>query len=477
MKRLCCALLCALLILGALPVMSASAAKEVSEVMVVVKCNDYVSLREKPDKSSTRLLKVHLGELVTDCVAASNGFVQCSWGGKRGYILEDYLKTTSYTMSDGILPNQMVYNCNEYVSLREKPDTSSTRLIKVPKGAIVTSCVTYSGTFILCEYKGKKGYVLSKYLKDADYSKPQPTATPKVTVAPTPLPTYAPLSYYMQVVKCNEYVSLRKTASTSAATLKKVPLGAVVENCVQVSTNFVRCTFEGETGYILKNYLAEYEPPKSAFEDLDMPAYDLFMSRGELALNEKVNGYTVVVRRNAHDNTEEIMAVCYDANMKPCWSTWDNSTELTELTMTNAFIAGDKLIIFVSGKGFKAYSIGEWTTVVWELGETPEQHFGAGQCKFVMDDGSFFVIGYYSSTLYRISADGKVMWKGGSDNLDIYWPYYMEAGFEGLYVYYDSAATYGTAYRLMYDYNTGALLSTETVAAPVISYDADEVKE
>ena len=49
MKRLFCALLCVLMILGALP---AVADKPVSEVMVVVKCSEWVSLRKEPFTSS-----------------------------------------------------------------------------------------------------------------------------------------------------------------------------------------------------------------------------------------------------------------------------------------------------------------------------------------------------------------------------------------------------------------------------------------
>ena len=54
MKKWLCALLCAALMLTALPQLKALAI-EVSDVMQVVKCNDYVSLRQSPDKKSTIL--------------------------------------------------------------------------------------------------------------------------------------------------------------------------------------------------------------------------------------------------------------------------------------------------------------------------------------------------------------------------------------------------------------------------------------
>lgn len=64
-----------------------------------------------------------------------------------------------------VLTDQMiVVNCEEWVSLRESPDTSSTRLAKVPLNARVSGCKD-SGDFIYCEYEGQQGYILAKYLK------------------------------------------------------------------------------------------------------------------------------------------------------------------------------------------------------------------------------------------------------------------------------------------------------------------------
>ena len=54
-----------------------------------------------------------------------------------------------------------------------------------------------------------------------------------------------------------------------------IPLGAVVEDCVQVNDRFVKCIYKGQTGYILIDYLGAYEPPQNnSFDDLTLPAYD-----------------------------------------------------------------------------------------------------------------------------------------------------------------------------------------------------------
>ncbi|MBR5257519.1 MAG: SH3 domain-containing protein, partial [Clostridia bacterium] len=95
MKKLLALALCLGLLLSLLPAFAAG----ITPIMQVVKCNEYVSLREKPDTKSNRIYKVHLGELVTNCSADENGFVRCEWNGRTGYILYEYLQMTDYKYS------------------------------------------------------------------------------------------------------------------------------------------------------------------------------------------------------------------------------------------------------------------------------------------------------------------------------------------------------------------------------------------
>lgn len=64
--------------------------------------------------------------------------------------------------------NMEVVNCNEWVSLREKPSTSAKRLVKVSLGAIVSSCKQFSDDWIYAEYDGYGGYILAEYLEPSD---------------------------------------------------------------------------------------------------------------------------------------------------------------------------------------------------------------------------------------------------------------------------------------------------------------------
>lgn len=63
--------------------------------MTVVNCDEWVSLRNAPSKSSPRILKVPLGAAVTDCLIVSEDFVYCWYGGVSGYIMTDYLSESA----------------------------------------------------------------------------------------------------------------------------------------------------------------------------------------------------------------------------------------------------------------------------------------------------------------------------------------------------------------------------------------------
>lgn len=59
----------------------------------------------------------------------------------------------------------------------------------------------------------------------------------------------------MEVVNCEEWVSLREGPSTKAERLMKVPLGARVSDAYHTDNGFVRCVYQGCEGFILWDYL------------------------------------------------------------------------------------------------------------------------------------------------------------------------------------------------------------------------------
>lgn len=74
----------------------------------------------------------------------------------------------------GAVYSAYIVNCNEWVSLRYAPSTSSQRLVKIPLGAkveVMDGPVDWDiDGFLPVEYSGYKGYVLKAYLKTIPHS-------------------------------------------------------------------------------------------------------------------------------------------------------------------------------------------------------------------------------------------------------------------------------------------------------------------
>ena len=441
MKRVLCVLLCAALLLGAVPALAVT----VSDVMCVYNCSEWVSLRETPDTSAKRLAKVYLGELVTDCQEAANNFIQCEFGGKVGYILATYLKTTPFSSGEAFPGNQMVVNCSEWVSMRESPDSSSKQLTRVPLGAIVTSCVAYMGSFVYCEYKGYKGYISTTYLKNANYS----ASKQDQSVVEKNAGKYPPINGPMVVVNCNEWVTLREKASTAAARLARVPLGAQVTGCVQVSDTFIYCSYGGLWGYILAENLSEPEGNEpampeggSGFASLPaLPGRAAFAATGaEEVLSASFQGYSIVVRR-AFGVREEIMAVCYNATDDPLWELRESSlNEATEVAQTAAFLGGvteDPLLIwYIAGKGFFAYEFASQLRLRWALPESDAMSISGGIVAKADADGSLYVA--WGDDGLSISREGQLRWKTSCDDPNLYAPMQIDIGEYYIDVTYDN---------------------------------------
>ena len=483
MKKWLAALLCTVMLFSLLP--SLAGAESITTVMTVANCNDWVSLREKADASSKRLLKVHLGEFVCECEDGGNGFIKCAFGGKTGYIQSKYLKATDLTGSEGILKNQMVVKVEEWVSLREQPDTSSKRLAKVPLGAVVTQCMSWNGNFVCCTYKGQTGYIATQYLTDADWDWLDNQGK-----------TYDAVPDTMQVINCNEWVSLRQLPSSKSPQLVKVPLGAVVTGCEQVSDKFIACNYDGKSGYIMKDYLGEYtgfgdepgpdvddpEPeedlPAEGEEDVNpflkfsdaAPSWQELTLTGEPVLDEYVGEYYVIARYAATINTEWLYAACYDAEKQPVWSTMTACDGRTELTGVDAFIAGTAddplLVIFTVGEGFKAYAVGPVKAEVWTLEDENALSVSGCLVHVLDEDGTIYACGYYDNAPICISRWGDFIWAGVNENAEIYWPYRMDLTAEGVDVYYDCIPEdEGLCYKITYS-RDGSMLFCGTADTP-----------
>ena len=146
--------------------------------LTVVKCNSYVTLREKPNTSAKAVTTVALGENV-DAYAYNSKFTECYYEGKHGYILSDYLADGLYrdyqryekgdskeqnTDYDNYMGMKRIINCDSWVTLRSSPSTKASAVTRIPLGALVEA-YKYNSQFAECYYKGMHGYVLKKYLE------------------------------------------------------------------------------------------------------------------------------------------------------------------------------------------------------------------------------------------------------------------------------------------------------------------------
>ena len=249
LRMLLCAALAAVLMLSALPAAHAAAYAYDYEdytgligAMEIVNCQSYASLRAYPDTSSTRLARVPLGSIVTNCWYQDDKFTYCEFDGEGGYILNTNLSFIAGPVGqeyedEAYLGNMQIVNCKSYASLRSYPDTRAEMIARVPLGSIVTNVFYEDERFCYCVFGDQEGFILTDNLEwvsggaNADYLGD------------------------CVIVNCASYASLRELPDTSSKRLARVPLGATVYDCYIVDDRFACCTYDGIEGYILLDNL------------------------------------------------------------------------------------------------------------------------------------------------------------------------------------------------------------------------------
>ncbi len=251
-RLLICLALAAVLMAAALPAaapaQAAAYAYEYEDytgligAMEIVNCQSYASLRARPDTSSTRLARVPLGSIVTNCWYEDERFTYCVYDGLEGYILTSNLSFIAGPVGqeyadEEYLGNMQIVNCKSYASLRSFPDTKADLIARVPLGSIVTNVFYEDDRFCYCLYGDQEGFILSDNLEWVSGG------------------VNADWLGECVIVNCASFASLRELPDTSSARLAKVPLGSVVTDCYVVDERFACCTWDGITGYILLDNL------------------------------------------------------------------------------------------------------------------------------------------------------------------------------------------------------------------------------
>lgn len=128
-----------------------------------------------------------------------------------------------------------VVNCKESISLRSKQSTSSDAILQIPLYGRVSYIADAKNGFLYVNYNGVDGYALAEYLDEYE---------PQIAIGA-----------YMKVVNCKKSITLRKKASTKAAEICQIPLGAVVYAVKEAANGFYYVEYRGLEGYALASYL------------------------------------------------------------------------------------------------------------------------------------------------------------------------------------------------------------------------------
>ena len=144
-----------------------------------------------------------------------------------------------------VLTTLYVVNCNESITLRVSDSTNSKEIRQIPLGAAVSFMENAANGFYKVSYNGSTGYALASYLSVDPYDH---------YVASTTASTV----WSGKVVRCNEYITLRRIPSTKGEEITKIPLGSIVTVYSGAENGFYYINYDGMEGYALAGYIDAY---------------------------------------------------------------------------------------------------------------------------------------------------------------------------------------------------------------------------
>lgn len=145
------------------------------------------------------------------------------------------LITFSTSANEKIISTMYVVECNESITLRDRPSVEGRELAQIPLGQAVGFIENVGNGFYKINYDGLIGYALAQYLS-ADRS--------------------GVAGIFGRVANCKISITLRAEPSVSAAELIQVPLGERVSIYPGKETDDFYCvSYRGVKGYVLKTYI------------------------------------------------------------------------------------------------------------------------------------------------------------------------------------------------------------------------------
>lgn len=159
--------------------------------------------------------------------------------------LQETQPQTAVVTQAQVLTTLYVVNCNESITLRVSDSTNAKEIRQIPLGAAVSFMENAANGFYKVSYNGSTGYALASYLSVDPYDH---------YVASTTASTV----WSGKVVRCNEYITLRRIPSTKGEEITKIPLGDIVTVYSGADNGFYYIYYDGFEGYALAGYIDAY---------------------------------------------------------------------------------------------------------------------------------------------------------------------------------------------------------------------------
>ena len=159
--------------------------------------------------------------------------------------LQETQPQTAAVTQAQVLTTLYVVNCNESITLRVSDSTNAKEIRQIPLGAAVSFMENAANGFYKVSYNGSTGYALASYLSVDPYDHYVASTTSSTVWAG-------------KVVRCNEYITLRRIPSTKGEEITKIPLGSIVTVYSGAENGFYYINYDGMEGYALAGYIDAY---------------------------------------------------------------------------------------------------------------------------------------------------------------------------------------------------------------------------
>lgn len=239
----------------------------------------------------------------------------------------------------------------------------------------------------------------------------------------------------MEIVNCEEWVSLRLQPDASSDRIAQVPLGESVRGFFASHGDFSVCEYQGAVGYILNSYLQE----KEAVIGVQLPAGD---ASYEIPLADGC-----IRAWHGFGETGEVLRLgCYDAQNTLMWSYQTETLMSTELSGAEFFLNlySEEPMVMVHNASLGLIALDAATgEMVWTLYQG-EVSLGASITYAVAQDGTMYIGGYYGPDPVCISPEGEVKWQASSTHtedgaqVEFTWMNSIVILSDGIAVHYDN---------------------------------------